>query len=69
MKIDSILTPKGLAKRLGITEQTLLSWRTSGMPVIKIGKILFISEESFMKWIKKQENVQDASGQEFPSSG
>jgi hypothetical protein len=65
MKIDSILTPKGLAKKLGITEQTLLSWRSSGMPVIKKGKNLFLLQESFMKWFKSQENVQDASGQDL----
>ena len=69
MKIDSILIPKGLAKKLGITEQTLLSWRSSGMPVIKKGKNLFLLQESFMKWFKSQENVQDASGDEIDKSG
>jgi transposase-like protein len=68
MKIDSILTPKGLAKKLGITEQTLRSWRSLGMTVIKIGKNLFVLQESFMKWVKSQESVQDASGDEIGKS-
>ncbi len=69
MKIDTILTPKALAKKLGITEATLLSWRSLGLPTIRIGKFIFIFEESFLKWIKNQETVQDASGQDLDVSG
>ncbi len=62
MKINSILTPGALAKKLGITEQTLLSWKSKGLPTIKLGKFSFIIEDSFTKWLKSQENIQDASG-------
>jgi hypothetical protein len=60
MKINSIFTTKTLAKKFGITEQTLLSWRSQGMPIIKIGKIILISEDSFLKWLKSREKAQDA---------
>jgi hypothetical protein len=60
MKINSIFTTKTLAKKFGITEQTLLSWRSQGMPIIKIGKIILISEDSFLKWLKTREKAQDS---------
>ena len=67
MKIDSILTPKILAKKFGTTEETIRSWRDQGLPIVKIGKFVFIIEESFLKWIKSHESVQDAPGQELIS--
>lgn len=64
-----IITPKALAKKLGITEQTLLGWRSSGLPTVRIGKITLIFEESFEKWLKSRENAQNAPGQEQADSG
>jgi hypothetical protein len=57
-----------IAKRLGITEETLLGWRDLGMPWTKIGKSIFIFEDSFLSWARNKEitpNAQDAPGQEF----
>jgi len=68
MKISSFLTSKILAKRLGITETTLLSWRSLGLPTVRIRKSIFIFEDSFLKWAKRRENAQDASGDESDKS-
>ncbi len=57
-----------MAKRLGISTETLLEWRRFGMPWVKIGKSVFILEDSFLKWAKDHEisqNSQDASEQDF----
>ncbi len=57
-----------LAKKLGIAEQTLLDWRRLGMPWVKIGKSVFIFEDSFLAWVREHEikqNAQDAPGQDF----
>jgi len=60
MKINSILTPKDLAKKFGLTEQTVLGWRVHGLPTIRIGKFIMILEDSFVKWAKSHEKAQDA---------
>ena len=68
MKLSNILTPKEVAKRFSIKEETVLGWRNQGMPCIKIGKSLFIREASLLKWIEKlekEQNVQDASGRDL----
>ena len=49
-----------MAKQLGITTDTLLDWRRFGMPWIRIGKTVFISEDSFLKWAKDHEIIQNA---------
>jgi hypothetical protein len=57
-----------VAKKLGIATETLLDWRTIGMPYVKIGKSVFIFEDSFFKWAREYEirqNAQDAPGQDF----
>lgn len=57
-----------IAKKLGIAEKTLLEWRGLGMPWVKIGKSVFILEDSFLRWAKDHEigpNAQDASEQDF----
>ena len=64
MNFSKILTPKTLAEKLGITEQTLLSWRSDGLPIIRRGKFVFIFEDSFLKWLKSLEDAQDAPGRE-----
>ncbi len=63
MGLNKILTPKQIAKRFGITEQTLLTWRSKGMPTVKIGKFSLILEDDFLEWIerlKKTQKRQDA---------
>ena len=69
MKITSMFTPKILAKKLGVTEQTVNSWKKEGLPTVRIGKFSYIIEESFLKWAKSRESVQDASGQDKTSPG
>lgn len=69
MNFSKILTPKTLAKKLGITERTLLSWRSDGLPIVRRGKFLFIFEDSFFKWFKSLEDDQDAPGREIDKSG
>jgi hypothetical protein len=57
-----------LAKKLGLATDTLLEWRRFGMPWVKIGKSVFILEDSFLKWAKDHEisqSSQDTSEQEF----
>lgn len=57
-----------MAKKLGISEDTFLGWRSLGMPWIKIGKSIFVLEDSFLHWVKDREtrqNVQDAPEQDF----
>ncbi len=68
MRINNLLTPQTLAKRLGLTEQTVNSWKKEGLPTIKIGKFTYIIEDSFLKWIKGRESVQDALGEEKSDS-
>ena len=68
MKLNDILTPEEVAEKLGVNEETVLSWRDLGMPWIKLGKMILISEKSFLRWAKsleKAKNAQDAPGQVF----
>lgn len=44
-----------MAKKLGISEDTFLGWRSLGMPWVKIGKSVFIFEDSFTEWAKGRE--------------
>ncbi len=52
-----------LAKRLGIEKETLLSWRDLGMPWVKIGKSVFIFEDSFTEWAKGREIKPDSKNE------
>lgn len=57
-----------MAKKLGIERETLLGWRDLGMPWVKIGKLIYIFEDSFLKWARDHEinqNAQDAPEQDF----
>lgn len=66
--MKKIYRPEELAKKIGVTERVLLDWRDLGMPWVKIGKAIYIFEDSFIRWVKTQERVgvaQDASGQDL----
>lgn len=71
MNIKDVLTQKDLAKKLNITEQTISQWRAKGMPYVKIGKLVFILQNSFLKWMKKiettdkEKKLQDAPGDDL----
>ena len=57
-----------VAKKLGITTETLLGWRDLGMPIVKIGKSIFILEDCFLRWVRdfsNRQNAQNAPGQDF----
>jgi phage terminase Nu1 subunit (DNA packaging protein) len=55
LNIKDILTLKQIAKILNVTEQTVSSWRKIGMPYVKIGKLVYVIQDSFVKWVKNQE--------------
>lgn len=68
MNFKDLITPKELARKLGVTEQIIFQWRKEGMPSVKIGKSVFIIQASFLRWIEKLEkdqNAQDAPGDEI----
>ena len=68
MKLNDILKPETIAEKFGVNEETVLSWRDLGMPWIRLGKMILISETSFLRWLKgleKTKNAQDAPGQDF----
>lgn len=68
MNLKDLITPKELAKKLGVTERIIFEWRKEGMPTVKIGKTVFIIQASFLRWIEKLEkdqNAQDAAGDEI----
>jgi hypothetical protein len=57
-----------VAKKLGISTETFLNWRQDGMPWVKIGKSIYILEDSFIRWarsLETRQNAQDAPGQDF----
>ena len=57
-----------MAKKLGIEKEALLEWRKYGMPWVKIGKLIYILEDSFIEWargLEIKQNAQDAPGQDF----
>ena len=55
MKIKELWKPKDLAETLGVTEETLLGWRSLGMPWAKLGREIYIVESSFLQWVKNSE--------------
>lgn len=57
-----------MAKKLGISEETFLGWRSLGMPWVKIGKFIYILEDNFIEWargLEIRQNAQNAPGQDF----
>lgn len=52
MNLKGILTPDQLAEKMGVTSQTILGWREEGMPTVKLGKLIYIIEKSFIKWLE-----------------
>jgi hypothetical protein len=57
-----------LAKKLGIEKDALLGWREMGMPWVRIGKLIYIFEDSFIEWargLEIKQNAQNAPGQDF----
>ncbi len=68
MKLKGILKPDEVAEIFDVTVDTVLGWRDEGMPSIKLGKMVLISEAGLLKWLRgleKTQNAQNAPGQEF----
>lgn len=68
MKLKGILRPSEVAEMFEVSEETVLEWREIGMPWIKLGKMILISESGFLRWLKsieKAKKLQDAPRQEF----
>ena len=55
MNLKGILTPDQLAEKMGVTSQTVLGWREEGMPTVKLGKLVYIIEKSFFRWLERLE--------------
>jgi len=54
--LDDIIFEADLANLLGRTQETLWNWRNErGLPYIAIGRDIFYSEKSVVKWILSQE--------------
>lgn len=54
--LDDIIFEADLAILLGRTQETLWNWRNErGLPFIRIGRDIFYSEKSVVKWILSQE--------------
>ena len=57
-----------LAKRLGVSVDTIQRWKGKGMPYIELGKFVFVSWTSFHRWARgheKEGNAQDAPGEDL----
>jgi hypothetical protein len=68
MKLRGILKPEEVAEMFDVNVETVLGWRDIGMPWIKLGKMILISEAGLLRWLKgleKAQNAQDAPGQDF----
>lgn len=68
MKLKGILNPEEVAEIFGVKVDTVLEWRDKGMPYIKLGNMILISEGGLLKWLKSLEKTkyaQDAPGQDF----
>jgi hypothetical protein len=68
MKLKGILNPDEVAEIFGVNVETVLGWRGIGMPSIKLGKMILISEAGLLKWLRgleKAQNAQDALEQDF----
>ena len=54
--LDDIIFEADLAILLGRTQETLWNWRNKlGLPYIPVGRDIFYSEKSVVKWILSRE--------------
>ena len=67
MKLKDILTPEKVAEKFEVTVETVLDWRKLGMPWVKIGKSIYIFEDSLLRWAKAHEI--DPNAQNAPKTG
>jgi len=68
MKLKGIMKASEIAEMFEVNEETVLGWRDIGMPWIKLGRMILISETGFLRWLKrleKSKNAQDAPEQDF----
>ena len=68
MKLKGMLWPEEVAEIFGVNIETVLGWRKTGMPSIKLGNMVIISEAGLLKWLRgleKTQNAQNAPGQDF----
>jgi hypothetical protein len=56
--LDSLITPRTLAERLGTTERNLSEWRISGRgpKYLRIGRSPRYTPESVDAWLRAQEH-------------
>jgi hypothetical protein len=68
MKLKGMFRPEEVAEIFDVNIDTVLGWRDIGMPSIKLGKMILISEAGLLKWLRgleKTQNAQNAPGQDF----
>jgi excisionase family DNA binding protein len=55
----SYLTIEQVTEKLNIHQKTLYNWRKNeGLPYIKVGKTIYIKEESLNKWMTEREKQE-----------
>jgi hypothetical protein len=65
---NDLLKFEQLAKRLGVSVDTVQKWKRKGMPYIELGRFVFVSWNSFHRWARGLEKTrirQDAPGRDF----
>ena len=74
--LRDLLKPGEVAKKLGISQDTIEKWMEQGMPYIKKGKFVFIPQGDLVRWmrldlkneVKDQKGEPDQPKETVPSS-
>ena len=60
LKLDQLISENNLAEALGISKSSLYELRRKGLPWVSLANKTFYHEETFMKWVlKNQKRVVD----------
>ena len=51
-KTPRYVSKEKLADRLGITERTIKTWRSHGLPAVKVGRELMFDVDDVDRWIE-----------------
>jgi len=62
--VRDLLRQEQLAKKLGISEDTIERWMKEGMPYIKKGKFIFIPQNDFVEWMRLDLKNEVKNGKE-----
>ena len=68
LRLDQLISEKNLAEALGISKSSLYELRRRGLPWVTLANKTFYHEETFMKWVlKNQKRVADVGQEESPA--